>query len=80
MRLCLVDPLYNTIGMNEQGLVTTLDRLMKLVRDTHLLWDTARWPVTGTTQAASSTPTAGVTTPTQPAAPGMPVANTVFKK
>jgi hypothetical protein len=46
-RLCLEDPCYTTVNFTDAGVRSILDRVVKTVRDTHDLWDTSRWPISG---------------------------------
>jgi hypothetical protein len=71
-RLCLIDPIWNTVNWTETAFQQTLDRVLKQVKDTHHVWDSSRWPTNGTPTA--STPTNS--TPTSSVPPVAPVTNT----
>ena len=43
-RICLEDPLYNTVNMTDAFFNQVVTNFCQHIRDTHPLWDTSRWP------------------------------------
>jgi hypothetical protein len=64
-RLCLEDPQYDTNNLSEAVVRDNVNRLIRVVRETYQLWNTANWPIGGTT-TASAGPSAVIVQPTLP--------------
>lgn len=64
-QLCLDAPRFPTI-MNEMAFQNALNDLLRLVRETHPLWDTSRWPMTQVASDQNISPLPAPAAPVNP--------------